>query len=251
MERHGPPPEYSRETWVSQVYHCHEPRRRRTRSFGSESDWNGYRNTYHEGALYRSHSIENLQNNFLQEHSGTPKYVSSVYVKDDNYAINGVQVPDHNSSPLRYYSESAPSQQFQGIGHLNPAYASDSDSDAGRSRKRVYLYLADRKSMFLPHSQHQVDLPNECMGHSLANAPDKKEQQGHVNAAYTYDYDQRRFSEPSELSYRGPNKNRVSPDMMEMVSIQLSTREMYLPLCVLLRSYINASITRHIRWLPQ
>ena len=198
--------------------HYYGPMRRRSRSFGSESDWNEYRHARYEGSPYHSFSTEYLHDNSLQEYPRTPKYISSVSVKVDSFAINTVQVLGHMRSPFRYYSEPAPCQQLQGIGHLNPAYASDTDSDVGRSRKQTYFYLPDRSPVFLPHNENKRNFHDENIEE---HSHDKWEHQGHVNAAYMQDEIQRRSSTQSDVSYRRPSKNRISPDMMEMVNTKI------------------------------
>ena len=69
-------------------------RHRRSRSFGSETEWNGYHHAGYEEQPYRSFSTDSIKRYSLQEPetNPNPKYVSSVYVKDDNFAINRTQV---------------------------------------------------------------------------------------------------------------------------------------------------------------
>ena len=194
-------------------------RHRRSRSFGSETEWNGYHDADYERQPYRSFSTDSIKRYSLQEQerNPNPKYVSSVYVKDDNFAINRVQVPGRwvDSNYPDGDGQRNPVFVSEGVGFQNPAFSADSDSHVGRIS---HPYLQDSSPMRLPirssRSYIDGDYSHEIRPSGTSIHPGE-EKHGRVNVIYVRNDGDGSRSGSGRPSPRKISKSRVSPEKLE------------------------------------
>ena len=198
-------------------------RLRRSRSFGSESEWTENHDADFERHPCRRYSTDSIQRYSLQDPVRRPKYISSVSVTDDNFAINRFRVPGRRVD--RYYSDVSgqqnPAFMLDGVGFQNPAFTVDSHSYVERARNSNNLtrpYLSDSVPMHLPTGNTRSYIDDN---YSHENRPSAtiinpgEETNGHVNVVYVCDDEDWSSQKSVRSSPRKIGNNRVSPDSME------------------------------------